>query len=435
MTDRKATVYSADPSKEHLACTYYRAEVPLRGFKSAGVADTWLDAFEDGLEATTQALAFADFDLFWSMVGESTLLTFDSICSKKPIVLDGVLTVPPTIIYDIDDNVDFTHPHNAMSYVSTGVRAYPSAALLKPGDDVIAAAEDGEEPHTLWVDGETKFQGKTFSIARNLEAMRLRHRIMRTVHGMTVPSPHLANYLQDVVGVKNVHVFPNTVIPEDYKQYELVRRDDRIRILWQGGSSHTIDWYPLRFALRDIAQKYPNVCFVMFGSRYSWVDDFIPAAQLEIVPWVKYNAYRLQRGLLSIDINLCPLAKNAFNKCKSAIKWYEGSVWHKPEATLASRVSPYSDEMVDNETGLLYRDATEFAQKLSLLIEDADLRARLGQAAKRWVLANRTPEQTIPPLWKFYEETRNRRIGEFLLSQGSSWSEVKRLAREQQLTG
>jgi hypothetical protein len=96
---------------------------------------------------------------------------------------------------------------------------------------------------------------------------------------------------------------------------------------------------------------------------------------------------------------------NAFNRCKSAIKWYEGSILDTPEATLAQNTEPYH-EIKDGKTGLLFDTPSDFVEKLSLLIEDAQLRQRLAAGAKQWVLDNRTPEKTTPGLVNFYEEVR-----------------------------
>jgi len=237
--------------------------------------------------------------------------------------------------------------------------------------------------------------------------MKVRYQIIRACHGATVTTPNLAKYFKDVIGQPNVYVFPNTIVPEHFEDIQAIRKDDSIRILWQGGMSHWVDWYPLRDALATICQKYPNIKFVIFGEWFKWIHEAIPDHMVEHHPWVEYDAYKLKRGLLNIDINLCPLAKDVFNSGKSAIKWYEASIWEEPEATLASNFGPYK-EIKDGETGLLYDTPEEFVQKLSLLIEDADLRHRVAAGARRWVLENRTPKATIPGLFDFYAETRAR---------------------------
>jgi glycosyltransferase involved in cell wall biosynthesis len=125
--------------------------------------------------------------------------------------------------------------------------------------------------------------------------------------------------------------------------------------------------------------------------------------------WVPYPTYKAHRVLADADINLCPLIDNQFNRSKSCIKFYEGSILEVPEATLAGNCRPYSEEIVDGENGLLYSDPAEFVTKLSALIENAELRRDLARRAKAWVLENRHYEKTIPGLFEFYQHLRAKK--------------------------
>lgn len=258
------------------------------------------------------------------------------------------------------------------------------------------------------MDKETVYDDVLFDIERNLHNMKITHEIIRTSHGATLPSRALASYFKEVIGQPNVYIFPNTVVPEDYEHFRVMRKDDKVRILWQGGESHYIDWFPLRAALQRIVEKYRDkVTFVIWGSLFKWIHGVIPEDMIEHHPWRAYDSYKLKRGLLNIDINLCPLVDNPFNRCKSPIKWYEGSIWDEPEATLAQKTEPYH-EIQHGKTGLLFKTSDEFVEMLSSLIDNPELRTRLGEGAKKWVLANRTPDATLPGLFDFYTETRNR---------------------------
>jgi glycosyltransferase involved in cell wall biosynthesis len=385
------------------ACSYYRIEVPFTQLAKLDL----LNVFEDNGKVKDSEIArmHADVAHYYSVGGEEFLHQINTLAKMQPAVRQGHDVYPPAVIYDADDNTDFVHPFNP-TFTTLGLRGYPDAKLLEPGDGLDITSGDG----TLiaeWVDGVTHYEGATFDVARNLHEMKIRHQIIRSCHGATVTSATLARYFKDVIGQKNVYVFPNTIVPDHFEKIRAVRTDDSVRILWQGGMSHWIDWYPLREVLAEVCKLYPNVKFVIFGEYFKWIHDVIPDHMIEHHPWVGYDAYKLKRGLLNIDINLCPLANNVFNACKSAIKWYEGCIWETPEATLAANAGPYK-EIVDGETGLLYSTPAEFAQKLGLLIQDADLRRRLGDSARSWVLANRTPEATIPGLYDFYAETRAR---------------------------
>jgi glycosyltransferase involved in cell wall biosynthesis len=178
--------------------------------------------------------------------------------------------------------------------------------------------------------------------------------------------------------------------------------------------SHYPDWYPLRYAVKAVVDKYPHVKFVIWGTKFDWITTVIPENQLEYHEWTDYAAYKMKRSIMDCDINLAPLVDAPFNWCKSGIKFYEASIGPRPEATLAANVQPYSLEIEDGKTGLLYNSPEEFAQKLGLLIENATLRKNLAAGAKKWVEANRTPDATIPGLAEFYEELRRQRRMEAL---------------------
>lgn len=390
------------------ACQYYRIEVPLIWLEKLGYMKSYMDVGQGG-EDDLAAMFTADINLFYSTIGRSTLHQVETINAMKPgRIQDGSLHYPPTTIWDCDDNSDFVHPFN-QSFGASGVRHYPSGEFLEAGETLEWEDAKGEK-RPLWIDGVTKSGNITFDIQRNINEMKIRHDIIRSSVGVTVASPALASYIKNVIGQPNVYVFPNTVVPSDYEEFPLVRDDKEVRILWQGGQSHLVDWYPLRDALGEITKKYPQVKWVIYGEKYDWILDFIPENRIEYHGWTPYPGFKLKRGLLRADINLCPLADNPFNWCKSAIKWYEGSIWSRPEATLAADVAPYR-EIKDGETGLLYKNPEEFTQKLSALIESPELRATLGHGAHKWVLNHRTPEKTIPGLFDFYMECRARTTG------------------------
>lgn len=408
------------------ACSYYRIEVPMDQLSALGHAGVYAETGEGRPDSIT-AKMYADVAHFYAVSGEPFLHQFNSLRKIKPAVRGGYDIYPPAVIYDIDDNNDFVHPFNTV-FAKLGVRGYPDARLLKPGEGLEIVDGDGNQIGA-WVDGETFFEGVTYDVARNLQQMKVRHEIIRNAHGVTVASPNLAKYMRDVIGAKDVYVFPNTIVPEHFEKIRAVRTDDSVRILWQGGMSHWIDWYPLRDALRAVAQKYPNAKFVIFGEWFKWIHEVIPDSQVEHHAWTSYDAYKLKRGLLNCDINLCPLTNNVFNAGKSAIKWYEGSIWEVPEATLAAKVGPYL-EIEDGKTGLLYDSPEDFAAKLGTLIENAELRRRLAEGARQWVLANRTPQATIPGLFDFYTEVRakqRRELGRPII-QAPTLEQIKKVA-------
>lgn len=419
MTDEKPLpdfgIYSQIPL-EPGGCFYYRVQVPLRGLQRLGLSNICVDQGKGMTSEDRGAVqASSDIVLMYASSGkarEEAMKVFEGM--KAGLGLDGqTMEYPPSVIFDMDDNLDYIHPFNP-AFVGLGTRNW-DGELLNPGDELRVKLADGMDI-MLWHDKETSRNGQTFDIALNQATVAHAHSLARRSEGVTVASEYLEWYYREELGCENVYFFPNSIIPDEYPKAKLAPRDDgTIRILWQGGASHLPDLSPIRDAIREICLKYPHVRVVIWGQMFGWIHDNIPEAQLEFIPWIGYDGYKAHRTLVDADINLCPLVDNPFNRSKSCIKWYEGSILSQPEATLASRVRPYTDEMVDGETGLFYSDPKEFVEKLSVLIEDIELRRKLGEGAKKWVLENRHYEKTVPGLFDFYQEIRARKRAQTLV--------------------
>lgn len=389
------------------ACFYYRIDVPHRALDKFGFTTGHPnppDPREIWLQATFQS------DVAWLYMPTQLDLWNQIVDSGKQmnaISAGNKTKYPPVFIWDADDNPDFTSPFN-QSFSHSGTKDIHGNPL-EEGAEVYTTDSHGDKV-VLWQDKKTQLGGITFDVERNKFSEKLRKTLIRKCDGATACSPNLISYYRDALGQKNVYFYPNTLNPEDYKYgIRAVREepDNVVRIFWQGGQSHLHDWMPLKDAVRAVAHKYPNTKWVFMGLELPFIYDSIPASQCEFIPWRHYEAYRMTRTLMNVDINLCPLADTLFNRAKSAIKWYESTVSENTEATLAQDVGPYQ-EIKDGETGLLFKTPEEFAQKLGLLIEDASLRKRLGDGATKWVWSNRLPEHTTPGLIDFFNEIKDQ---------------------------
>lgn len=428
----KLHVYGRRWADGNSALNYYRVKIPLTHLKKLGLAETFYDEGTNK-DVTNYTLLGSDVFSMYRMEGDNALhITRVLKEMQSGLNPNGQPVHPPVICYDLDDNIDYVHPYNEIAYVFYGIRDYPTGELLSPGDTIVTTDEEGKEK-ILWEDKVTMLDTITWSIEDCYKRLKSIQDTIKLAHGCTVCSAEHVKYVKNVLGQPNVYQFPNTVVFEDYDELP-IKDHEGVRILWQGGSSHLIDWWPLRFAVKAVAEKYPNVKWVIWGQPFDWILDVIPKSQLEYVPWVDYGGYKVKRLNLGIDINLCPLANNPFNWCKSCCKWYEGSVSStKPEATLASDTKPYNQEIIDGVSGLLFKTPEEFVEKLSILIENAELRKKLGHNAHQWIKDNRTPEKTLPGLLDFYNELKMIRVHEWLTRGGASSSEIKRLASAQGL--
>lgn len=212
---------------------------------------------------------------------------------------------------------------------------------------------------------------------------------LRAADWVTVSTPHLAEQLQ--VKNPNVTVLPNLIDPAEWitsgrrAQHRAVKG---LTVGVHGGATHYHDWLILQDLLPAIAERYSDVTFVVAGYCPPYLDALGLGDRLVRLAWTTLERYRY--NVASIDIALCPLADTPFNRSKSAIKWMESAICGS--AVVASP-TVYADVITHGETGFIARALDEWVQYVSLLIEDRDLRRRIGKAAQQRVLKSHTVHQ------------------------------------------
>jgi len=223
----------------------------------------------------------------------------------------------------------------------------------------------------------------SFSDALSVSTEPLKERLhahIKLVHGIDKP----------------IYVLPNCNDKKDWEFEPAPKHEDRITIGYSGSNSHQDDLIMVMPAIKKLMRKYKNLWFETIG--------IIDKKKLRLY-FKGMNNDELDRcGLLPAtatfkeypewlseqkwDIGIAPLVDTSFTRSKSHIKWMEYSVYKIP--TVASRVYPYFmdlhgvDTIEDGETGLLCTP-NEWEEKLERLIEDKELRIRLGKQAYDYV--------------------------------------------------
>lgn len=193
-----------------------------------------------------------------------------------------------------------------------------------------------------------------------------------------VTQPILANVYKEFNG--NVVCLPNCVDGKVWQKLPLKERDD-IRLMWSGGSSHYQDVFILKNVLPAICKKYPHVKIIMMGCEWSALVKEIPKEQYEFVDWVPTEAYPYKHASLDIDISLIPLEDNRFNRCKSHIKLIEQSFLSVP--SVVSMTEPYRSFYAGDNMVMVHNDDASWMEGISRLVEDAELRRKIGYNANR----------------------------------------------------
>lgn len=104
------------------------------------------------------------------------------------------------------------------------------------------------------------------------------------------------------------------------------------------------------------------------------------------VPWAELPA-----GLRRWSVMLAPFVDNAFNRCKSALKYREAALLELP--TIASPMPAYKKCIESGQNGYLAQSQDQWLAAMERLMDDAEHADELGRAARRAVLVKDSVEE------------------------------------------
>lgn len=199
----------------------------------------------------------------------------------------------------------------------------------------------------------------------------------------TTTTPFLKKQMQRLG--REAFIIPNTV---NSAQQDLARRlrdnrrqvDDHVRICYFSGSrTHSRDFAQCASALQTLMRRDRRIVFRLVG-LLDLDESWIPFSdRIERAGFM--DPLDMLRSLSECDINLAPLEEgDPFCEGKSELKFFEAALVDVP--TVASRTEPFRAAIDDGRTGALASTPDEWLAKLAGLADDADLRARMGKAAR-----------------------------------------------------
>lgn len=338
--------------RDDSACNHYRVLQPLYKLQENGMANilTIKEGPELATDFATQKMIEADIIVVHRPASEDWY-KFIKTCRKFGKV----------IVCDYDDDPFNTSPLNPYyQFIGT--------------EEVEFVWPDGKR-EMLWSKDPSEHGGRYINIEQNIRRRDLFRASFQKADLVTTTTDILNKTLSKIN--PNVATLPNLVDFELYPQVEHVKKE--IRIGWQGGSSHYEDLWLVAPAIKKILKKYDNTKFVFWGDlrMYGLFRD-IPIERIECHQWVKHICYPYKLACLNIDIGLCPLLDNEFNRNKSEIKYFEYSVMKA--ATVASNIPPYAPCIKHGEDGLLVGE-NEWFEAIESLILDENKRKKMGENA------------------------------------------------------
>ena len=202
--------------------------------------------------------------------------------------------------------------------------------------------------------------------------------LIQASSAVIVGNRHLYQYAQQYHS--NVMLIPTPIdtsifISGTAPQKAHSSNNDKIRIGWVGSRTTLAHFYLLSEILQRLSQKYPIETLVL-GAR----NVTIPKVEVISLEWELGVELDILR---SFDIGVMPLPNDEWSQGKCGFKLLQYMSMNIP--TVSSPVGVNVEIIQDGQNGFLAANLQEWIQKISRLIEDKDLRKRIGMAGRHTV--------------------------------------------------
>lgn len=201
--------------------------------------------------------------------------------------------------------------------------------------------------------------------------------VLRRVDGVTVSTEHLAAVVSRYTD-KPVVVVPNAIDVAAFRaglaafgppgSRPWLDAEGVVTIGWCAGYRPQVDALPVAAAWRRIAERYPEVRFVVAGYPLQCLLDAVPESRLLRVPHTDMDRYP---WAMQVDIGCCAAADTEFNRSRSPIKAWEFAL---AGAGVVASETVYG-ETIRNDAGrfgLVANTADEWESALDWFVRTGD---------------------------------------------------------------
>jgi len=187
----------------------------------------------------------------------------------------------------------------------------------------------------------------------------------------------------------NVEVIPTAIDQERYHLKTYPLQQDRVALGWIGdhGSIHYLE--KMRPLFEKIGERYPHVDLKIV------CDTFFDCERMKVIK-KNWSSEEEVADLQGFDVGLMPLVDDpwSWGKCGLKIIQYQGVGL----PVVCTPVGINKDLVEDGINGYWAMTPAEWEKKLSVLIENSELRERMGREGRRRVLENYTYQACAPRL-------------------------------------
>ncbi len=236
-----------------------------------------------------------------------------------------------------------------------------------------------------WLRGIRKLAHHDFKAQFSREAVESMERCMAEADGLICSTEWLARRYRAVN--KRTFVCRNGI---DLRRYALTRpARDHVAIGWAGATGHAATVKPWVLEVGSVMRELPGTRFVSVGQPFAqWLEPEFGAARCLSVPFAPFDTYPTAMTLF--DVALAPAGQGSFFRGKSDLRWLEASALGIP-IVADPHVYP---EIEHGVTGFHASTPAEMRSVLAELVADADLRERVGTAARAHVAEHRSAQAT-----------------------------------------
>jgi glycosyltransferase involved in cell wall biosynthesis len=196
----------------------------------------------------------------------------------------------------------------------------------------------------------------------------------------------------------NVVTLPNLIDPFFFDE-PLRNEGEKVRIGITGSVGLTTDLDVLTPIIRHY-ENDPRVEIVFFSLHKTddklvnemYADELklLKSFNVEWQPLVNADEYYDTLNNLRLDFQIIPRKDNYFNRCKSNIKFLESSMFEIPVIAqgFEDGKSPYQVNPNDSHYMMMAYTHEDWIKHIETLINDKELRLKMGREAKEYVLEN-----------------------------------------------
>jgi glycosyltransferase involved in cell wall biosynthesis len=199
--------------------------------------------------------------------------------------------------------------------------------------------------------------------------------IIKYASAVIAGNAYLADYARGFN--KNVHIIPTTIDTDYHKANHSSNKKETVTIGWTGTSTTIKHFNLLTSVLKTLKEKYGETLEIrVISDRAPLEKDF----KIHFSQWRKESEIE---DLQKIDIGIMPLPEDKWAKGKCGFKGLQYMALEIP--AVLSPVGVNSEIIDDGINGFLADTENQWIAKLSQLIENPQLRAKLGKAGRETV--------------------------------------------------